>query len=141
MTYWAVCCLYMSEAYPSPQWCATVSPSDGAVGLNSCGIEPDTVQLSCNMSYKGNLKPAMKWTSTDASFTPSNPKRSAVGEFITNSITVRTDDMRDSNYTCNIKYEKSDIVSKYSWTTSLRVFCKIFLRFSCRAFYALNLLY
>src|SRR5688572_27289069 len=35
--------------------------SDGVIGPNSCGIEPEEVKLSCSIKYKGNIAPILQW--------------------------------------------------------------------------------
>ena len=41
--------------------CHSNASADGAVGENTCNIEPDIVQLSCSVNYRGNLAPLLAW--------------------------------------------------------------------------------
>src|SRR6218665_1412951 len=34
---------------------------DGLLGPNSCNIKPDELQMSCNVSYHGNIPPLIQW--------------------------------------------------------------------------------
>lgn len=31
------------------------------LGKNTCGIEPETFQLSCTATYRGNIAPVLQW--------------------------------------------------------------------------------
>src|SRR5688572_22690505 len=50
--------------------------SDGVIGPNSCGIEPDEIQLSCSSKYHGDTPLILQWrahgnnqSSTEGQFT------------------------------------------------------------------------
>ncbi len=35
---------------------------DGVIGPNDCGIEPDEIQLTCNVTFShGNIPPTLEW--------------------------------------------------------------------------------
>ena len=34
---------------------------DGLLGPNSCNIDPEGLQMSCNVAYHGNIKPMLQW--------------------------------------------------------------------------------
>lgn len=34
---------------------------DGLLGPNSCNIEPNSLHISCNVSYQGNISPMLQW--------------------------------------------------------------------------------
>ena len=41
--------------------CHSNASADGAVGENTCNIDPDIVQLSCSVNYRGNMAPLLAW--------------------------------------------------------------------------------
>lgn len=111
------------DSYPSPRFCTVAAAVDGTVGLNSCGIQPDAVHLSCLMSSRGTWKPTMEWSST------SSKVRHALtlGEKLLSNFTVNADEIADDdNFTCYVKYKPTDwgVTSRFRWTLSLDVFCK-----------------
>ena len=44
----------------SPECSSNVS-KDGAVGENTCDIEPDVVEMTCSVKYQGNSSPSLAW--------------------------------------------------------------------------------
>ena len=44
----------------SPECSSNVS-KDGAVGENTCNIEPDVVEMTCSVKYRGNSSPSLAW--------------------------------------------------------------------------------
>lgn len=109
------------DSYPSPQFCTVAAAVDGIVGLNSCGIQPDTVHLSCLMSFRGSWKPTMDWSSTSSA----GHHALTLGEKLLSNFTMNADEITDDdNFTCYVKYPDGEATSRFRWTLSLDVFCE-----------------
>lgn len=46
---------------PDPINCKSRIPSDGAMGYNVFGLEQDFIQISCSLTYTGNLSQTLEW--------------------------------------------------------------------------------
>lgn len=42
--------------------CKSHIPSEGVMGYNVFGLEQDSIQVSCNLTYTGNLSPTIEWS-------------------------------------------------------------------------------
>lgn len=83
---------FLSFAESSPI-CHTTIESDGLLlGPNSCNMEPDELQVSCNVSYNGDSTPIIQWRA----ITSADP--------ITRGVSCR---QTDNTVTCNLALEAS----------------------------------
>ena len=42
--------------------CGSNMKEDGVIGNNSCDVKPEEFQLSCNISFHGNIPPIVEWS-------------------------------------------------------------------------------
>lgn len=109
---------FPTESQPS---CFTNQPPDGLVGVNDCGITPDTLQLSCNISYQGNLEPVLEWKHGDETLFNADKNTSSSG--IVSAIELTADKIRSTDFQCAVRYLNSSTRSKFICkpTTKVRV--------------------
>jgi len=115
--------LIVFDAYPSNEFCSIIEPHDGPIGNNTCGIEPDEVKLSCNMSCNGNAIPTMEWIQADGDIITSNITTTRYnGNVTVSSLVLNADRVQSTAYTCRIKYLQPRLESNISWSTTLHIF-------------------
>lgn len=111
------------DSYPSTEFCSVVEPPGGPIGNNTCGIEPDEVKLSCNMSYNGNAIPTMEWIQEYGDIITSNITTTVYNNKVTvSSLVINAAQTRSTVYTCRVKYLQPSLESNISWSTKLRIF-------------------
>lgn len=52
----------LSHIETEPVCQSNIQP-DGVIGSNDCGIPPDRLQLSCSITYRGNIPVQLEWRS------------------------------------------------------------------------------
>lgn len=52
--------LLFSSLDSNPNCSSNIHP-DGVIGPNSCGLEPETLELSCKVLFHGNQPPVLIW--------------------------------------------------------------------------------
>lgn len=113
------------EKYPSNAFCLTNLPSDGFLGSNDCHLESDTVRMSCDLSYRGNLAPVLEWMGGETAITPTITNEA---DGVTkSSIEQKADHLQTSTYICHIKFPDSTIVSNITWSTTVNITCELHL--------------
>lgn len=100
-----------TDKYPSNEFCTTTSTSNG--NPNNCGLE--SVTMSCDLSYRGNLAPTLEWQQ-DGNTITSTVKNHTNG-LITSSIHLQKGQFETAKYTCRVKYNPS-AKTRFIWSSS-----------------------
>lgn len=110
---------FSTESQQNIPSCLTNQPPDGFVGVNDCGITPDTIRMSCNVSYRGNLKPTLECKQGDETLSNADTKTS--NSNMVSSIVLTAEEFRSPDFQCGVKYLNSNIESKFIWMTTVKV--------------------
>lgn len=114
--------MFCIDSYPSNEFCSVIAPHDGPIGNNTCGIEPDEVKLSCNMSFSGNAIPIMEWIQADGDVITSNVTTTLYSNGVTvSSLVLNAAHVQSTAYTCQIRYQSPEIKSSLSWSKNISI--------------------
>lgn len=104
--------------------CRTYLIRDG----NYCGIDPDEVQLSCSVTYHGNIPPQLEWWMAGGNSSITNTIGFTSGNKITSLVTLKTDlSTNNQSYVCQTK---QSIDSQYKCNSeTIRLQCKFNIHF------------
>lgn len=116
-----------SDKYPSEEVCSiNVRPNERLLGSNVCSFPPDTVEASCQMSFRddSNLDPYLEWT-VDGRIIHAN-ERTVDGNTTASRVRFSASDLQSSSQlVCRVKYRSnSDIEANLTWSKLINVTSK-----------------
>jgi hypothetical protein len=83
--------------------CKSNMRSNGVIGPNSCGIEPEEVELSCSIKYHGNSLPVLQWrvSGVNQCIPDGRFKVTPINNEVIYSLTIKGSlDLRNSSFIC-----------------------------------------
>src|SRR6218665_2309852 len=115
------CYICHQEAYPV---CRSNKELDEVVGQNTCGIEPDIVELECSVKYRGNIPPQMEWSKIGQNISTPFPVSvvTSNNRFVSTLKLIGDIALSNSSYVCGTKRTS---VATYNCTSEvIKIFCK-----------------
>lgn len=119
--------------------CSSSVGEEGAVGPNSCDIEPEMIDIVCQINYTGNYAPVMKFSSQGSQAVPAfTVKDTNIHGVVTYTLTTAAHpDINGVQFVCTITLPKTECSSAnstilYSWTSDvIKILCKYLNRSVC----------